>query len=142
MCDCNQVPLFFADVTYRWPSVLSERIALNAAKYPQYFDSPMLNRSSGSFVEKHSDYYECKECATPWYLIFAPEENAWPIFGTKIIEQLEHGRTVAPLVQEIKEKILLLLLGKSSVQECLSPNCTNKALNDTYFCEKHYGYPW
>jgi hypothetical protein len=145
-CPCVGASDFFADASYRCPLPLRELVEGNSSKYPEHFDSEMMELSLEDFRGGPPGYCRCAQCLRWWYLEFASEETQWPIFGVKVSEEdrlasVVYNKPNTP-VPVAKRQILVELLGESDEGTCIHAGCARPRLNLVSMCSDHYGFPW
>ncbi|MGO4396231.1 hypothetical protein AB4Z46_33265, partial [Variovorax sp. M-6] len=145
-CQCQGEAAFFADPLYRCPRPFRDLVEKNASKHPSHFDSDMLQLSQEDFQSGSHGYYRCNQCHQWWFLVFADEEGAWPIFGVKVTEESRRANVLFNVedaaVSAAKQRALEELLGQSTEGRCAELGCENHPLASASLCSKHYGFPW
>jgi len=144
-CSCHRSAAFFADATYRCPKSLRHLVDASAQRYPEHFDSEMLECSEEDFGAGNGGYYRCNQCGEWWNLVFSDDECRQAIFGVRSSEEIRQDVILRGVpdksVSLAREAILTLLLGQSSCQ-CARAGCERYALAGVALCPEHFGFPW
>ncbi len=130
MCNCKEMPLAIADLTY-WKKRFDYKGGEEFSAYFQDLDTEAFSPA----LDYEISNYVCKICSQEWCVECAPEQTTWPVFAMK--DATGDLTLKSPSVAAQRAFLEVLAHRGFSDKRCLFENCTGLALNGRLVCYAH-----